>query len=367
MSGSNLAVIEQPLDDASLPATSTPNDAPRAPHYDDPDDQERREALAAVEAERQAAAGAPATPPAKPAAPVTPPVTPPAATDEVMIPKARLDDALRRVQQAETALAYREGQLALLQQAGAPAPSAPEQAAPSPQELEAAQAREIEEQWGQAWTDYETGAITGAEKGAREVALLSRVIALNMGRVLRDAQAWTAQFVQSQAPAVGVVDQEVMRAHVDRLEAEHPWSRDLGEREAAALIQMARVEAQALGRPFPQGLAGTMALQKRVAELASIYMPQWRQGQEPPVNPQPRAATPPAAPAAPAPRQSPTGPTRADVQEAMRRQAALPPNTPGAHGANSGPITLDRIDTMTDDELERMPKAERHRLLGIIS
>lgn len=365
MSGSNLAVVEHPLDGANLPATSTPvdNAPPIAQHYDDPDDQERRDALAAVEAERNASGSA--TPQQTPAAPA-PAAAPPAANDEVMIPKARFDELARRVQAAETALAYREGQIAQMQQGAAAQPSTttePATQAKSPDELDAEQAIAIEAEWNKAWSDYETGAISGTEKGAIEVQLLSRVISMNMGRVLRDLQNWTVRYVQSQAPAVGVVDQEVMRAHVERLEAEHPWSRDLNENEARALLSMAHAEAQALGRSYPKGPTGTMALQRRVAELASIHMPQWRHGQEPPASAQPAAQP----PSAPAPARPATAPTRADITEAMRRRDALPPNSPGSHGENSGPVTLDRINTMTDEEIDRLPAVERHRLLGIQS
>lgn len=366
MSGSNLAVVEQPLDDAILPATSTPvdNAPPIAQHYDDPDDQERRDALAAVEAERNASGSA--TPQQTPAAPA-PAAAPPAANDEVMIPKARFDELARRVQAAETALAYREGQIAQMQQGAAAQPSTitePATQAKSPDELDAEQAIAIEAEWNKAWSDYETGAISGTEKGAIEVQLLSRVISMNMGRVLRDLQNWTVRYVQAQAPAVGVVDQEVMRAHVERLETEHPWSRELNENEVRALLGMAQAEAQALGKPYPKGPTGTMALQKRIAELATLHMPQWRHGQEPPASPQPPAAQPTAASVR---RTSPTAPTRDDITEAMRRRDALPPNSPGSHGENSGPVTLDRINTMTDEEIDRLPAVERRRLLGIQS
>jgi hypothetical protein len=367
MSGSSLAVVEPKLDDANTPA-STP-----VPFHDDPDLAELEAARAAVAAE-QASSGTSPPPTAPAPAGGEAPAAPAAAGGEPPpVPYARFAEVLARMTRAEQAAAYHEGRAnALTAPGGAPAPTDTPASTPAAEPPEYAEARAIEQEWNEAWGEYDTGAITAADLGQRQVGLMARVVKLNMDRVVRDMQAWTQQAIRNLPPAVGVVDQQVMDEHVARLEAAHPWSAALSEKEASTLIRMAQAEAEMLGRAYPKGPTGTMALQQRVAELASIHMPQWHPGQEPPaVNRRPGTAPAainpqPAAPAAVPSRQAPNGPTREDIEAAMRRSAALPPNTPGAHGANSGPITLDRINTMSDEELVEMSPQERRRLLGIV-
>ena len=372
MSGSSLAVVEPKLDDAIAPAP-TPAPAAPPPFYDDPNAAELEAARVAVAAEGQGQADAP-TPPAPAPSADPAPAPAPVAGEPAPIPYARFRELAERVQRAETALAYAEGRIQVLTNGGA-APVAPQPDNPTPTEPpEYAEARAVEEEWNAAWSDYDTGATTAVELGQKQLGLLARVLRLHIDAGNRSMQAWMQQQLQSLPPQVGVVDQQVMEQHVVRLETEHPWSTVLNEREAKALLAMAQAEAAALGKTYPKGPVGTMALQERVAQLASKHMPEWHQGEEPPVvNPRrpgsaPAAANPPAAhPPQPPARQAPVGPTRQDVETAIARANALPPNTPSAHGSASGPVTLARIDTMSDAELEALPAADRRRLLGIQS
>lgn len=348
MSGSSLAVVPVPGADA-IPA------APSAPdpiiHHADPDLAELEAARAAVAAEVDAPAAEPRAP-----APAPAPGAP------AMVPHARFQEVNAEMQRWRDAAAYHEGRAKALEQGQPAAPAAP--AAPPGPPPEWAEAEAIEAGWTKAATDYENGATTATDLAAEQVQLLGRLLKMHVGAGMAAVKQEVAAALRGLQPQVGVVDRQVMAAHVTNLEAAHPWSTQLNQTEADLLTNMARTEAAAMGKSYPAGPAGTMALQQRVAEMASFYMPQWHPGEEPPTAAAPATPQPPPAAAPPA---RPPGPTQADVLEAARRQADLPPNTPSAHGANAGPITLDRISTMTDTELENMPKAERQRLMGISS
>lgn len=347
MSGSSLAVVPVPGDDAIPAAAPDP-----IIHHSDPDLAELEAARAAVAAE----AAAPAAPTAEPSAPAPAP----APGAPAMVPHARFQEVNAEMQRWRDAAAYHEGRARALEQGQPAAPAAPaEPPGPSPEVVEAIA---IQDGWTKAATDYENGATTATDLAGEQVQLLGRLLRLHVGAAYEGIRHEIASAMRTMQPQVGIVDQQVMAQHQARLEAQHPWSTLLTKADADTLVNMARTEASAMGKSYPPGPAGTMALQQRVAEMASFYMPQWHPGEEPPT-----AAATPQPPPAVTPPARPPGPTQADVLEAARRQAALPPNTPSAHGANAGPITLDRISTMTDTEIENMPKAERQRLMGISS
>lgn len=344
MSGS-LAVVSPPADDPS-PLSSFA--------YVDPDILELEEARAAVAAEE--AANAAAVPRPAPAEASQPPIT---------VPHARFNAALERARMAEEAAAYWQGRAAAQADAAAAQPAAPPQApavvpaGPSPSEV----AQQIEEAWMAAATEWDTGSITGVEFEQRKLPLLARTLKLHQTALVDWMRGEIAAAVAAVRPALGIVDTQVMAAHVERLNAAHPWATVLSDPELSALTRMAVEEATALRRPFPEGPAGTMALQTRVAQMASVFGPAWHPEHTPPT------AAP--APAAPQPaarlpaRSAGTRPNRADVETALAREASSPPMTPARSGANAGPIDLTRIETMTDAEIEALPKADRRRLLGI--
>lgn len=309
MSGSSLAVVPSPGADANAAAPD-----PILRNFD-PDVAELEAARAAVAAEQAAA-------PAAPAAPVVAPTDPapaPALGAPAMVPHARFQEVNAEMQRWRDAAAYHEGRAKALEQGQPATPAAP--AAPPGPPPEWAEAEAIEAGWTKAATDYENGVTTATDLAAEQVQLLGRLLKMHVGAGMAAVKQEVAAALRSLQPQVGVVDRQVMAAHVTRLEAEHPWSTQINQTEADLLTNMARAEATAMGKSYPAGPAGTMALQQRVAEMASFYMPQWHPGTEPPAATTPNPQPPPAA----TPPQRPPGPTQADVLEAARRQAALPP------------------------------------------
>ena len=358
MSGTNLAVVPQDSAPAPAPA-STPSPAP---FYDDPDLRELEEARAAVA--REAAEATKEQPPAAPPPAADPAPTQPAApAAEIMVPKARFDEILDRMRKAEEAAAYHAGRAAAIAEQ-AQQPATPGQPAAPAKPPEYVEAEAIQAEWEAAAGEYDNGAISAVEFAQKQMPLLGRMLRLHVTAGIDRMAGLIDQKLAGLQAAPGIVDQQVMRQQMDALEAAHPWSKVMNEREANALVQMARAEAQALGiNPYGPGPAGTMALRKRVAELATKHMPDWHPGEQPPA----AAASAPAAPQPQPPAAAPSGtrPTPADYAQALARQAAHPPTAPSSHGQASGPITLDRIDTMTDAEIERLPEADRRRLLGV--
>lgn len=358
MSDRSLAVVPADNQPANTPAV-TP-----APYFDDPDQRELEEARAAVAAEEAARSGqapAPTPAPASPPAAATP--ASPATSGTPTVPLARFNEMAQRAKRAEEAAAYHAGALAALkeQQVQAPANTAPTAPVKPPEYVEA---EAIQAEWEAAAAEYDNGAISAVEFAQKQMPLMGRMLRLHVTTGMAQAVQQIEARLASHQAQPGLVDQQVMREQMVALGASHPWSTVMNEREAAALVQMARAEDAALGRStYAPGPAGTMALRKRVAELASLHMPEWHAGEQPPA----AASAPPATqpqPSAAAPANG-ARPTPADYERAMQRQAAHPPTTPSSHGQATGPITLDRIDTMSDAELERMPAAERQRLLGV--
>lgn len=379
MSGSspNLAVIDRV---APPPPTALPPGGPQQqdhqpaapPPLDDLDleAQAARDALAAEEAAR--AAGTPPRPAATPAA--APAATdPPAAAGQVMVPKARFDAALVELNRWRDAAMYERGAREAAE-VGAPAPAAPPATPPAPsvEEQANAAALKIEEDWNAIWSEYDNGSITGTDAGAKLVPLLAGMIQLNMNRVFADVDKHVKALLANMAPPVGAVDAIMLEQQKAKLYAQHPWALALNNDEGRFLADMAMREAQALGTPFERGPVGQMKLTERVAELASVFMPKWHPGEEPPKPPTQQAAdAPPATPPAPVPAAprapSPAfrGPDQRHVEEALRRQNNLPPTAPGSAGTAAGRIDLSRVDTMTDEELENLPAEERQRLLAL--
>jgi len=279
-----------------------------------------------------------------------------------MVPVARFNEVLERAKRAEEAAAYHAGRAAAIAEQGQQ-PTTPGQPTAPAKPPEYVEAEAIQADWEAAASEYDNGAITAVEFAEKQMPLLGRMLRLHVTAGIDRMAALIDQKLNGLQAAPGIVDQQVMRQQMVDLEAAHPWSKLMNEREANALVQMARAEASALGtNPYGPGPAGTMALRKRVAELASKHMPDWHPGEQPPAAAAPApAATQPQPPAAPPGNR----PTPADYSLALQRQAAHPPTAPSSHGQATGPITLDRIDTMSDAEIERLPEADRRRLLGV--
>jgi hypothetical protein len=353
MSGSNSLAIGSPpavdpktlvpnLGSDDAPGTSTPA-APR----DDPEYQELLAARAAVEAEEAGTASA--QPPAPAPAQATPAAPDPASPAPV--PYARFAEVAAETRRLREELAFMQGQVAAMAQPQAPAgtPTAEPQTDPILVEAQA-----IEDGWMELARDYDAGSMTFVEFTEKQLPLLARIFKMHIST---SEMVMRSEMAALQA-APGIVDKEVIRTHTAELERKHPWSTQMAAAELDALVAMANAEAAAKGQPYARGEAGSMRLRERVAELASQFMPVWRNGMAPTQ-----------APAAAAPQPAPAQrgrPTQADVQTALARASNLPPNAPSNHGTSTGPVTLDRIDTMTDAEIEAMSPAERRRLLEAV-
>lgn len=181
---------------------------------------------------------------------------------------------------------------------------------------------------------------------------------------LRDMEA------QARSPApthqVGVADELVMKRFVAELEAAHPWSAALPRNELQVLAQMAMAEAQAQGNPIEQSPAGTMRLQKRVAELSDWFGPTWHPemiGTNPnntttptvAIQTQPTQVTQPTVPP-----QQPRAQVMPKIDLAMRH----PPQIAGVGSAAppQGELTDSQIEAMSHDDWAALPDAVRTRL-----
>lgn len=321
--------------------------------HDDPDQLELQEAERALAAEEAAAAGRPAPGPAQP--PVT---AAPAANPSVPLP--RFQEMVERARRAEEAAAYHEGRAAALQQQQPSAPAAPPQQPP-----EWVEAAAIEEGMMAATADYDAGSITAVEMEQRKIPLLGRLLKLHIGSAIEAMRAEFHAALRSAQPAPGIVDQQVMAAHVASLTSKHPWASALSDQEMNALSQMAHAEAAAAGKQYPKTPQGTMLLQTRVAELASTFGPIWHPNTPPPepaAHPSNPAAPVSAAPRTPSVFDAGNRPNQADVRTALARAATLPPNDPASRGNTAGGVTLQSINTMTDEEIEALDPATLERL-----
>lgn len=347
-----------------LPAGEAPNDDARpdantpAPATTDIDDAESAAARAALEAEERGEGGAPpgAPPAATPPAATTPPADPPAGDKAPPpIPYARFAETVGRLRTAEEEANYLRGAVAVLtkQQTaatpGAP-PATPPQAAPSPapQQTIAAKRTEIEA----LAEKFDAGELTLREYERQRGQLDDQIHTLRVEQ-MRPAPQQTVQ-------QTSLADQQILTGQIQTLQQQHPYAAALTTPMAQHLSKVAMDEAAAMGRPYGDGPAETMRLRQHVAQLSDFYGPRW--GLKPVTPKAPAPGTSPAPSPPGGPQLSPAARARADKLDFAAR---LPPDTADFGSAGGSDTISDAtIETMSDEDIAKLPKATRDRLLA---
>lgn len=301
-------------------------------------------------------APAAATPPApapEPAAPAAP------AANPGSVPYDRFNAVTAANRHLTEEVAYLRGALEATraQQPAAPAAPAPAPAAPQQPDatavIAAAQAEllDLAARW-EGGQDEQVGSAQAWEQA--RLGPLARILnardALNIAGILKAVDVR----IEAALNRPGLLDSHALEAQIAALNARHPWLAVMTDENLAVLTRIAQAEATALNRPFPNGPAGTAALRARVAALADRYGPEWYPGTTPPAPAAPAAGAPaqPTAPQPPAAPPSPTRPTTADILANAERMAAHPPNDPANRGGGDTTLTIERLDGMTDEQIE---------------
>jgi hypothetical protein len=338
------------------PAAALPPDGPVTQAPADPDDAALAAALAEEAAEQ---GGGPAAPAAAPQAAPQPPTAskPPAAAatppgPQHMVPKAALDAERNRRRTLEAQLLMASGALQVLTKNGQPVPGAPQQgdngayppaaaAAPTPpQQIDALEAEIVT-----AAEKFDAGEMTMAEFKRLEAGHSRQIASLREADLL-------ARMPQPTAQQPGIADQAIVQQHLNGLYAKHPYAMGLSEDQAERLAAVAAAEFAAEGQPIGTGPVETMRLQARVAALSDAWGQRW--GVKPSHAPAAALVAQPASAANGGAGLSPQAQARANK---LALAASHPPDTSslGAGAVGDDAITEQRIELMTEDELDKLP------------
>jgi hypothetical protein len=314
---------------------------------DDPDVIALREAQAEIAREATPGEQETATTPpqAEPPAAAAPPAPTPGS-----VPYARFRELNQQAQRMAEEVAYWKG-VAEARAAGQQAPQAPPQTQQAAQPDPIEQIRAGETALLEAVAKWEGGDLSAADlEVARMQALTSILDARDNIFVSRLLPA-LAERIDAALARPGLVDSRALEVQITTLEARHPWLQVLSDEDIAGLEAIAKAEATARRQAFPAGPAGLAALRQRVAALSDTYGPQWYPGTTPPA---PAAAPPATATPQPPASSAQAGlrPTPEQVRANLERQAAHPPNDPTGRTGGDVTLTIDRLDGMTDEQIE---------------
>lgn len=347
MSGTTLAPVAQP---SSEPA-STP--APHRFGEDDPDVVALREAMAeAAGTVAPVAPVAPSTPAAAPEPGETADSTPPP------VPYARVVQLTTANRALTEEAAYWKG---VAEARANPAPAAPAPAAaapPAPTAMD--QIRAGEAALMEAVAQWEGGDLSASEMETARLRSLSQILNARDEMFAARLLQVLGERIDNAAARPGLVDAQALEVQIATLNSRHTWLQVMTDADLAALEQIAQTEAQLRGQPFPPGAAGVAKLRNRVAQLSDIYGPEWYPGTTPPAP----SSAPPPTPQPPLGRQfDGTRPTPEQVRANLALQAAHPPNEPTGRASGDVALTLDRVDSMSIEQIEGSMTVDRLRAL----
>jgi hypothetical protein len=362
------------VDAAAAAAGAAPQPQPDPDAPVDADEQALTDAKAAAEAEKAAGDGddkdKPAGDPAKPAGQQQPVQAKGEAAGEapVMIPKARLDEALARGDERAAEAAYWKGRADALA-TGAPLPKGDGQpGGPAQQQQPTADQRlaDLQAQQDALAAKFDNGEITMADLTKQSRDLANKEAAIREETLLAKVKP-----AATQQP--GPTDDGLYLGTLTaQLETQHPWCQVFNDLQGPdADAAWAFVETQARNNLVARGLDPTdgqpmtrYELRQEAAKLADRYGPALigdlakakgiaLPGQTPSQGGQPAK-----------PALSPT----AKARDAKLAQIAnAPPNLNQMGGTEVGGADVPsdaRLESMGEDEYDRLPEATRKRLLG---
>lgn len=358
---------QQPNDDArpDAGAPAAPAAAPAPDPVSDPDMAELLAARAAAEAEDKGgtqdepAAVDPAAAPAPTPAPAPTAEAPKDPGQQPMVPFARFKQVNDRAALAEQQVAYLQGQVEVLSKGpaapGGNPPGAGTQPPPTPAPSIADQIAAHRAELKQLATDVDEGKLLYSEFVEKQQDLNDKIVELRV-------QERTAKLAPPapSTPEISLADQQLMAEQVRELETKHPYVKVLDQRQTAFLVNAAKAEAEAAGRPYGRSVADTVNLRAHVAALSDLYGPRW--GLQPAGTQAP--GTKPGAAPQPAPKPG-LSPAAAARLAKMDMAAGLPPDTSGLGATQGGADALSEqaILAMTDEEIGALPAAVRAKYL----
>lgn len=278
------------------------------------------------------------------------PQDPPAAGKEPMpmIPKARFDEVLSERERLAQETAYWKG---VAEGRGpAPAPAAPQPPPITPQQH--VNALRLEK--ASLAKKFDDGEITMSELTAKQDEIDDRIHAVR-------EEALVSKVGNRPQPQT---DDFGLQSETAKLEESHPWVKVLeaipnNDADWDYLRGVAISNLASRGIDATSGKFGTYQLRKEIAELADHYGPTLfgpraqAHGIALPGTQQPQ------------PKMSPAAQAR---QAKLDTMSNAPPNVPamnGAPGTGTGQPSTGQLETMSDEDIGKLPDAVRRKLLGI--
>lgn len=345
----------EPVIDPALAATA------QTPASTDTDDIEFQEALAAAKAEETAGqepgSGTGTVTGDKPVASVeAKPAGAPAATP--LIPKPRLDEALNKLSESERKNAYLQGQLDARKEVPAAPAGKPAATEPTPEDRIAAVHLEIDA----LAEKFDAGDISMKDYKKAERALLAREATI---------REEVAPKPTGTAPAPAGDGELYLETLTAQLEEAHPWSVVFEQVGTPAEWELLKAQAAANLKERGVDLSKRTTLtryelRKEVATLADEYGPALLTARATAKGVAIPGQTP-AAAAPAAPGSKPLSPEAQARQAALKKAAGAPPslaNMAGTVDTGGGPSDQ-QIESMSDDDYDKLPTAVRNKLRGI--
>lgn len=277
----------------------------------------------------------------------------------IMVPKERLDQVLAQVDQLRTQNAFLQGKIS----ATAPAQAGGEQGGTTQQQTQTDPLADARAELKALAKQYDNGEITMEDLEEKKATIQDRIDAIREERLLAK--------VPQQQPQAGGSDL-VLDERTAEIENQHPYSKlvfpdqppaDPSERTIVnARIEMIKAEAIANLRAANPGMElsdsnprALLLLREEQAKLADKYGPTWFPNAQVKV---------PAANGGANGGQQALSPKAQDRLNALQTASQQPvdTNAMGAAG-NSGQIDDKAIMAMSEDDLLRLPEAQRERLL----
>lgn len=366
--------------DTETTTEATPTTTPKTEVYPDLMDGEDPEGvdydleqlkLAEAEAEAEESGQPPSQPGAAPAEPAAPSATPapaeppPDPADQQMVPHGRFHAVNERLKETERALAFREGQLATLQQQPAQQPAEQPPAEPPP-DFDAKR-EEIRAKHREVARRYDSGEITMED--VEDSRFRTDQELGEVDRVAREAEAAAAAPAGQPAhqplsagEAAKVIVQELggharLNSDAKSVILRHPYLAAVPAADMPFYQQTVVRELEAAGTPiiFDNSFAQTQRLREAIGAKLDVLGPVMY----PQFDPKTVSQSP-----SPAPGNQPAPASQAKARQDKLTMAANHPPDVSQVGSQGGHVEVNdqQIEGMTDDEIAALPAAVQDKI-----